>query len=159
MFKSLFITLALILTNSIFGQSVNLILEVNGKVINSGFANIYLCFGDGKNAKKFYVDYQPGDLVLNEEVLSIIKSDTINKFFLHLDYYNYEYKGNEQGIANFDIELTRNLIEERYLIADIYDFRNKKYKRQYQYLTKDNYLVQFTFRDSSWKKGIYIPMK
>lgn len=109
------------------------------------------------NSKKINVDYLPGDLKLTEEVWSIIESQPDKKFFLNVDYYTYE-KGT-QKIANFDLELSKYLIEQKYLIADIYDFRDKTYKRRYQYLTDKNYLVQFYYRPENGVHSIYIPRK
>lgn len=140
-----------------FSQSANLILQVNGKIISSEFSNVYLKFDLEGNSKKIIVDYLPGDLKLTKEVWSIIESQPDKKFFLHVDYYTYE-KG-KQKIANFDLELSKYLIEQKYLIADIYDFRDKTYKRRYQYLTDKNYLVQFYYRPENGVHGIYIPRK
>ncbi len=140
-----------------FAQSANLILQVNGKIIISEFSNVYLKLDLEGNSKKIDVDYLPGDLKLTEEAWSIIKNQPDKKFFLHVDYYTYE-KG-KQEIANFDLELSKYLIEQKYLIADIYDFRDKSYKRRYQYITDKNYLVQFYYRPENGVHGIYIPRK
>ena len=140
-----------------FSQSANLILQVNGKIIIAEFSNVYLKLDLEGNSKKIDVDYLPGDLKLTEEAWSIIKNQPDKKFFLHVDYYTYE-KG-KQEIAIFDLELSKYLIEQKYLIADIYDFRDKSYKRRYQYITDKNYLVQFYYRPENGVHGIYIPRK
>lgn len=140
-----------------FSQSANLILQVNGKIITSGFSNVYLTLDLDENSKKIHVDYLPGDLKLTEEAWSLIQSQPDKKFSLHVAYYTTE-KG-KQEIANFDLELSKYLIEQKYLIADIYDFRNKSYKRKYQYLTDKNYLVQFYYQPENGVHGIYIPRK
>lgn len=140
-----------------FSQSANLILQVNGKIIANDFANIYLKFDLEGNSKKINVDYLPGDLKLTEEVWRIINSQPEKKFLLHVDYYTY--KNGKQEIANFDLELSKYLLEQNYLIADIYDFRDKSYKRKYQYITDKNYLVQFYWRPENGVHGIYVPRK
>ncbi len=140
-----------------FSQNANLILQVNGEIIKSGFANIYLKIDSEESSKKIDVNYVPGDLKLTDEFWSIIRKEPEKKFLLHVDYYTY-IKG-KQEVANFDIELTKYLIEQRYLIADIYDFRDKSYRRRYQYITDKNYLVQFYYQPENGVHGIYVPMK
>nr|WP_314492692.1 hypothetical protein [uncultured Chryseobacterium sp.] len=140
-----------------FSQSANLILQVNGKIITSEFDNIYLKFDLEDHSKIINVNYLPGDLSLTEEAWVIIKSQPEKKFYLHVDYYTY--KSGKQNIVNFDIELSKYLLEQKYLIADIYDFRNKSYKRKYQYLTDKHYLVQLYWRPENGVHGIYIPRR
>ena len=140
-----------------FSQSANLIIEVNGKIIISEFYNVYLKFDVEGNSKKINVEYLPGDLRIPEEAWSIIKNQPDKKFTLHIDFHTYE-KGKHE-VANFDIELSKFLIEQKYLIADIYDFRDKSYKRRYQYITDKNYLVQFYYDAENGVHGIYVPRK
>ena len=140
-----------------FSQNANLILQVNGKIVVNDFANVYLKFDLEGNSKKINVDYLPGDLKLTEEVWRIINSQPEKKFLLHVDYYTY--KNGKQEIANFDLELSKYLLEQNYLIADIYDFRDKSYKRKYQYITDKNYLVQFYWSPENGVHGIYVPRK
>ena len=143
-----------IITNFCFSQNVNFIIEVNDRLLNYGeIANLYLTTGKEKDAKKYYINYYPGDLVLNEEVLSEINSGTFKKIYLHFDYYTY--KKDNQEIANFDIEINSGLFNEPYLIANIFDFRDKKYKHWYQWLTEENYLTELTYPHS----GKYIRRK
>ena len=68
------------------------------------------------------------------------------KFYLFFDFYTYRKE--ETQIKKFKIELSRKILENPYLIINIYDFRNRKYKRWFQYLTKEDYLVQLTFPNS-----------
>lgn len=155
--KKIFLTFFFYLSYFCFAQSANLILQVNGKIITSDFANIYIKFDIDGNSKNINVNYLPGDLDLPEEAWRIIKSEPDKKFFLHLDYYTY--KNGKQEITNFDVELSKYLLEQKYLIADIYDFRNKSYKRKYQYITNKHYLVQLYWRPENGVHGVYIPMK
>jgi hypothetical protein len=142
---------------SSFSQSANVIIEINGKIIISEFYNVYLKFDVEGNTKKINIEYLPGDLRVPEEAWSIIKNQSEKKFILHVDYNTYE-KG-KQEVANFDIELSKYLIEQKYLIADIYDFRDKSYRRRYQYITDKNYLVQFYYQPENGVNGIYISRK
>lgn len=155
--KNLFLTFFFFLFHFCFTQSANLILQVNGKIIASDFANIYIKFDIDGNSKNISVNYLPGDLELPEEAWKIINSKPDKKFFLHLDYYTY--KNGTQKITNFDIELSKYLIEQKYLIADIYDFRDRSYKRKFQHYTDKHFLVQFYYRPANGVHGIYIPRK
>lgn len=143
----------LLFVNFSFSQNPNVILQVNGKILNGEISNLYLQFGQGKDVKRIPIDYYPGDLILNELALSFITSDTINKFHLHFDYNTF--KKDDHQIANFDIELNQRILKQPYLIIDVFDFRDKNYKHWYQYITKENYLPQLIYPNS----GIYIRMK
>jgi hypothetical protein len=136
-----------------FGQSVNLVIQVNEKLIIEGIEGMYLNFGSGNNAKKIAVDYVPGKLTLNKEAWNIINADTSTKFSLHFDYYSYS--NNNQQVANFYADLNWRLLNQTYLVLNIYDFRDIKYKRWYQWHTDKNFLAEFRFPNS----GIYIRKK
>ncbi|WP_367754710.1 hypothetical protein [Flavobacterium sp. WC2430] len=152
--KILYTSILFLITNFCFSQNVNFIIQVNDKLLNYGeIANLYLTSGKENDTKKYYLNYFPGELILNEQVLLEINLNTSKKIYLHFDYYTY--KKDKQEIANFDIELNSALFKEPYLIANIFDFRDKKYRYWYQPLTKENYLVQLTYPNS----GLYIRRK
>ncbi|MDM1093182.1 hypothetical protein [Myroides odoratimimus] len=151
--KRIFTLILLLASITSFSQNVNLILLVNGKIITTEIANVYVEFTS--NNRRINVNYEPGNLVFDNEVWENINKDSNQKFFLHFDFYTYVK--DKQYVANFDIELSKYLIERSYLIADIYDFRKKSIKRKYQYLTDKNYLVQFYYRPENGTHGIYIP--
>jgi hypothetical protein len=152
--KTLYIFLLFLITNLCFSQNVNFIIQVNDRLLNFGeVSNLYIIIGEENSAKKYYVNYYPGDLILNEEIRSEINLNKQSKIYLHFDYYTY--KNDKQDIANFDIELNYDLLQKPYLIANVFDFRDKKYRHWYQWLTKENYLVQLTYPNS----GLYIRRK
>jgi len=155
--KKLFLLFYFYLYANCFSQNANLILQVNGKIITSDFANTYLKFDLEENYKIISVNYLPGNLSIPEEAWKIINSKPEKKFFLHLDYYTY--KDGTQKITNFDIELSKYLIGQKYLIADIYDFRDKSYKRKFQHHTNKHFLVQFYYRPENGVHGLYVPRK
>jgi len=136
-----------LLSSYCFSQNVNLIIQVNDKITEQGqVANLYIKFSNENQSERFYVDYYPGDLTLNENVWSKINSSSTAKFYLHFDYYTY--KKGKQHIKNFDIEIDKKLLEQPYLIMSIYDFRDKQYKRWYQWHTKESYFVEFKYPHS-----------
>jgi len=149
MMKKYFLLILLCVAKLSFSQNINFIIQVNDQLLTNGeIQNLYIKFDAEKN-EKYYVNYFPGDLIIDEKVLAKINS-TDSKFYLHFDYTTYR-KENQQ-IANFEIELNKNILNQPYVIANVFDFRNRKYKNWYQRLTKENYLVQLTFPGS----GLYI---
>ena len=145
--KNLYIFILLLFSGYSFSQNINLMFQVNDKLLNYGeLANLYITFSNDNLAKRFYVNYFPGDLILNEEIWSEINSPSTDKFYVHFDYYTYN-KGNQQ-VKGFDIQIEEKFILHPYLIVNIYDFRDKKYKRWYQWHTQESYLVEFKYPES-----------
>jgi hypothetical protein len=150
--KALFSTLLLFLTFSYAGsaQNVNLIIQVNEKLIYGEISGLYLQVGTGNNSEKINVSYVPGDLILNEHTWNIINSDTSKKISLHFTYNTFSKSKHET--ASFYVDLTRYNLKMPYLILNIYDFRDKKYRHWYQYLTDKDFLAELRFTNS----GIFI---
>lgn len=132
------------------GQKVNLIIQVNDKLIVTGLYNFHIAFDSVESRKQFTVNYVPGDLSIDENVWSKINLDSISRLFLKFDYSTFN--GGNQEIANFSVELTQQKLKQRYLILNIYDFRDKKYKNWYQWHTDKKFLAELNFPGS----GIYI---
>jgi arginine utilization protein RocB len=155
MTKNLFFGIILISTcwTSVFSQNVNLIIQVNARLVVSELSNIYLTFDSINNRQKFYATYVPGDLTLTSELWNKIKLDTSSRLFLNFNYYTYSNQNQE--VANFFVELTRQALRQQYLILNIYDFRDKKYKHWYKWHTDKNFLAELVFPNS----GLYIRKK
>ena len=155
MIKTIFYTtlMHLAFAGSAACQNVNLIIQVNERLIISGLTNIYFTIDSVTNRQKFYVSYVPGDLTLSPEFEDKIGSDTSSKLFLHFDYNIYS-KENEVT-ANFYSELSQKELKEPYLILNIYDFRDKKYRHWYSWHTEKEFLSELTFPGS----GLYIRQK
>ena len=113
-----------------------MILEVNGKVLNGEISGLYIKYGE----EKYQVNYYPGDLILSDIVWGKIQAETQQKFYLHFDYNTFKKDNHE--VVSFEIEIGKELLKQPYLIVNVYDFRDKQYKKWYQYLTKENYLVE-----------------
>ncbi len=109
-----------------------------------------MVFDSVESRKPFDINYVPGDLIINDEAWNKINSDSSAKIFLKFDYNTFSK--NHQKIANFFVELTRWKLKQRYLILNIYDFRDKKYKQWYQWHTDKKFLAELNFPSS----GIYI---
>jgi hypothetical protein len=128
-----------------YGQESNVIIQVNDKLILEGFANSYVRVNYHGKLRSFPVDYTPGKLTLSEKIWQIISEDSLGKFDLHFDFYTF--KRHKTKIANFKAELTIGLLKSDYLIINIYDFRNRKYRKWYGPYTDDEYLVEFRYPD------------
>lgn len=131
-------------------QNQNIILQVNDKILTSEIANMYVRFNN-ESEKHYNLRYYPGDLIFSKELL--IKINQEQKFYLYFDYYTYE--NGKQKIANFDIELNAKLFEQPYLIINVYDFRDRVYKRRYRCLTNNDYLVELRYPNS----GLWVHCK
>ena len=148
--KLFYLLLAIIAIENSYSQKVNMILEVNDKVVEDGeISGLYIEYGN----EKFDVNYYPGDLILNEVVWTKIQAETQKKFYLHFTYRTV--KKYKDDVESFKIELSKQHFEMPYLILNVYDFRDKRYKKWYQYLTKENYITQISCPGC----GIYIRMK
>ena len=145
MTRIIFLTFLFFTIINVAGQNFNVILQVNDQNINGQIANIYLSNNSQKNDERISVNYYPGDLIIPDyEKLNF--KNLNEKFYLNFDYYTYKKEMPE--IKRFKIELTEKILKNPYLIINIYDFRNRKYKKWFQYLTKEDYLVQLTYPNS-----------
>lgn len=144
------VSLIMSLLTPTLGQKVNLIIQVNDKLIVTGLYNFHIVFDSVDSKKQFSVNYIPGDLSIDEDVWSQINLDSTSRLFLKFDYSTFTKE--HQEIANFFVELTQLKLKKPYLILNIYDFRDKKYRHWYQWHTDKNYLAELNFPGS----GIYI---
>ncbi len=138
--------------SNLTAQNFNVILQVNDINLNGEITNLYLSNNNQKTDEKIYVDYYPGDLIINN--YNKEKFEKLNENFF-LTFTHNTFKKGIQDLKTFNIKLHKKNLEQPYLIINVYDFRNHKYKKWYQYLTKDDYIAQITFPNS----GLYIRQK
>src|SRR5690606_30965058 len=151
MIKQCFLIIVLFLAELSFSQHTNFIIQVNDQLLGAGeVTNLYIKFASDN--KKYYVNYYPGDLILDETIMTKIDSSDA-KFHLHFDRSTFNH--DKQDIANYNIELNNSILKQPYVIANVFDFNSRKYKRWYQFHPKANYLVQLTYPGS----GLYIRRK
>ncbi len=132
------------LSNNGFSQNLNMIIEVNDRLITYEIAGIFLSFEYNNGTKTHtQINYHPGELVLNDYLWKQIKSDSLKEITLKFDYYTYK-RGN-QDIANFKFKMSKFLFERKYLILRVYDFRERKFRRKYGCLTDEEYISEFNF--------------
>jgi hypothetical protein len=132
------------------GQNINLVIQVNEKLVIGELSRIFFVVGPDSNSVKLPVNYVPGKLTLTNEIWSAINSGESKKLWLYFDYTTYSK--DKQNVANFYVDLSRELLNKSYLILNIYDFRDKKYKHWYQWHTDKKFLAELAFPGS----GMYI---
>lgn len=123
-----------------YSQNINLILQVNGKILTGEISNLHINLGTEESPDVYPANYYPGDLIISQEVLDKIDEIPSGKFILHFDYNTYEK--DKHQIANFDVTLHKKQLGFPYLIINVYDFRDKKYRKWYSYLTDKDYLPE-----------------
>ncbi len=133
-------------------MNINLIIQINEKIAVGSLNGLYIVFDSVENEEKFDVDYIPGDLIINRRVWGKINSDTTARLFLKFNCSTFTKKG--QRVSNFFVELKRFHLEQRYLILNIYDFSDKKYRHWYQGHTDNDFLAELSFPGSS----VYVRM-
>jgi hypothetical protein len=131
-----------------------MIIQVNDKLVTFDISVMHLVFENNKKEiESTQINYIPGKLIISDYAWGKINSDSTKKITLKFNYNTY--KKNRQKIGNFQVDLTKTILEQPYVILNIYDFRNRKYKRWYQYLTEKDFLAELRYPNS----GIYARQK
>lgn len=127
-----------------FGQNLNMVIDVNDKLVTSEISGAYLNFENKDGTKeKILIGYHPGELLLEQNSWNKINSEQTKKITLSFTYYTWKRK--KQKSATFKIEMEKYLFDKRYLILHVYDFRDRKYRKKYGCLTDENYIHDFNY--------------
>jgi hypothetical protein len=141
--KHLIILITLI-TRFSYGQNLNVVIQVNEKLVVSEIAGAKLNFKNiDQTVSSTQVGYHPGELILDDESWTKLKSDSTQKISLTFDFYTY--KGTQQQIRNYCIEMDKYHFDKPYLIINIYDFRERKYRKRYSCLTDNDFIAEIYF--------------
>ena len=116
------------------GQTANVSILVNGNFIESGFSRFYLAVA-GSNNKAVAIDYIPGELLLGISGKELLDTENNTKFELSFNYTT-QRKGRLETI-NYIVPITKHQLVSRYAIINVYDFRDKRYKKWYGPHKKD----------------------
>ena len=146
MFKTISILASLAICKLTAGQDINLIIQVNEKLQLSSFSNIYVTFDSTKNSAKYEVDYVPGNLKLSENVINALKSDSSELIYLHLTYNTFSKTDHQT--AQFFTRITNRQLQQPYLIWNIYDFRDSRYKKWYQRDKRQEFASELVYPNS-----------
>jgi len=94
-----------------------------------------------KATHKLDLSYQTGDLVLSEEAARILRQDSIKSATLMFHLYSWK-RGKDKGL-DVKTNFSKFLMEQPYVILNVFDLRDKTYRRQLGYLTKDEYICEY----------------
>jgi hypothetical protein len=143
--------LLVVITPASLGQKkVNFIIQINERLAIDGLSGINFSFDSVDSKEKYNVEYVPGELTISDDLWTRISSDTSKRIFLKFDYNTFT--GDRHDIAIFFVEMKKYHLEQQYMILNIYDFRNRKYKHWYQWHTDKHFLAELNFPNS----GVYI---
>jgi hypothetical protein len=139
---SLFLYLLAFITQFGQAQNLNMVIEVNERLVESGITSAYLNFEavDGTTSKNL-VSYYPGELVLEPEDWQKINSELTKEIILSFNYTDYSKKRDTS--LNIKVGIQKEHFEMPYLILRIYDFKNKKFKKRYSCLTDKDFIAEF----------------
>src|SRR5690625_3507534 len=139
-FKLIFSLLLLITING-FGQNLNMVIEVNERLVVGEIAGAYLNFehADGTKGRNL-VGYHPGELRLQKEDWEKIKAESTQKITLTFDYY--ALKGKYHNSVTFGIARQHSHFDKSYPTVRDSDFRERKFRKRYECLTDEKYIAE-----------------
>lgn len=143
--RAIYFTLLFLgITQHTCGQNINIVIQVNEELIVSEIGGIYLSFENVKGIiYRSSIGYIPDELTLQDEDWKKIHSDSIKRIILHFDFYNYQ--NNKYQSKTFEVEMEKYHFDKSYLILQVYDFRDRKYRKRYGCLTSQDYITEFNF--------------
>lgn len=133
-----------ILITGVRAQTGNVIIQINNELITSGLLRMKIIINNSPYT--YSAEYVPGELSISEKAWDIIKQDSIGKFQLNFQYQTF--KGQRSKFASFEVDLTKSLLQQKYLIINVYDFRKKRFERWYGPYTNKDYLVELSYPGS-----------
>jgi hypothetical protein len=142
MIKYFLLCILSLFSKLVTAQNVNMVIQINDKLIRSEISGLRLVFDSGLNRKTIPVGYIPGELLLNDSAWKEISIHP-GMFALHFDYTDYSKR--KYSTSNFDVDLTLHILQQRYFVLNVYDFSDRKYRNWYQYITDKNYLVEIEY--------------
>ena len=145
--------LFLIIGLNIYGQNGNVIIQVNGKLITQPISSPHIRVNDDGIDRSFGVSYVPGKFAISENVWKFIEKDSSRTF--DFNFYYSTFKRKKSYSKKFKVELSDGLLKKEYLIINIYDFRNRKYRKWYGPYTDEDYLVELIYPNGP----VYPPYK
>ncbi|RFZ81684.1 hypothetical protein DYU05_17825 [Mucilaginibacter terrenus] len=153
MIKTFIITTLFLLQISVANSQststgIDLIITINGEVIVGDIMNVKISStSETKMQEIINCGYYPGKLSVPESGFeSIPDSSEVN---LSFDFYGDSLGGRK--LSNFRIKLMKRWLKSSYLILHVFDLNDKKYKRIFEPISKDqNYTFSITSPDYSF---------
>ena len=86
----LLIILITLITRFSYGQNLNVVIQVNEKLVVAEIAGAKLNYQNlDKTISSTQVRYNPGELIIDDESWTKLKSDSTQKISLTFDFYTY----------------------------------------------------------------------
>jgi hypothetical protein len=145
--KTLFVALMLA-TTFVFGQDVkaNLVILRNEKLVIEEISAFRFTVIKNNLVTSVSADYIPGELRLTREDFDRLVSDSVATIQLRFDLNSF--RGSRHHILNVNTDFKTGLFQQEYLILNVFDFCDKKYKKRFGYLTKGDFISEFSFPGS-----------
>ncbi|MGM0579865.1 MAG: hypothetical protein ACQETL_04250 [Bacteroidota bacterium] len=143
---NLFLYLLVFFTYFGKGQNLNMVIEVNHRLVESDVVGAYLNFEttDGTKSRNL-IGYYPGELMLDQEDWEEINSELTKKITLSFNYYDHSRRNDTS--LNIEVEMQKEYFDMRYLILRVYDLREKAFKKRYGCLTENDFVTEFSCPD------------
>ncbi len=104
------------------------IISIDGNIMQT-LTNPQIVIKNDKDIlKTINVSYHPGNLSINQEVISMLP-EREKTIYLKFDYSEYSTKKGEQEIHNYEIEMGKNWFDKSYMIVKIYNTYKKQNKK------------------------------
>jgi len=110
-------------------KSLDLIIIINGNIAVGSIAALHIERVTGRDKEGIAANYYPGNLSLTQADYDKLMSDSTK--LINLKFTSYEYKGQNQTVYNYDIELKKEWLRDYFNILRIYDLNKKQYKGKY----------------------------
>ena len=135
-------------------QDLSFIVQINNELVLDEIQSAHLIFINKNNSEdKIPVSIYPGRMIISNPVWELINSENTHKIVLKFD--QYFYKGKRTYQRDYEIEMEKHLFKKPWLILDVYDFHDRRYRKRYQCHTEKGYLSNFMFPGS----GVYVDCK
>jgi hypothetical protein len=135
-------------TTLVFGQDVkiNLVILRNEKLAIDQISAFEFTVTKGESVHRIDADYIPGELSLSKENFDRLVSDSTAGVRLLFNLNTFDKQ--KHYVLNVKNDFPLGLLSREYLVLNVFDFRDKKYRQRYGYLTKDNFISEFSFPGS-----------
>lgn len=126
-------------------KGIDFIISIDGDIVKSIHRPKIVVLDSDRSIKSVSVSYHPGDLSLDKSDLDYLLSvgDSV-KLSLKFEYYQYTSQGN-QNVLNYEIEMSKDWLEQTYMVLYIYNTNKKRYKGKIKPIQDRNYTFELDY--------------
>ncbi|MEH6309204.1 hypothetical protein RYH73_26365 [Olivibacter sp. CPCC 100613] len=107
---------------------IDFVICINGDIAKTIYRPQIVVSDSESATKSLSISYHPGSLFLEKADLNYLLSlDDDKKILLKFDYYQQSTKG-EQKVNNYEIDMGKEWLRQKFMILYIYDTDRKEYK-------------------------------